>query len=556
MWNGNKPSTRREFLRTSSTAALVAALPVQFNKYAGGGVHLFTADEIARAEALARPVDPIVARDLVMRAIDAARSAGATYADARVTRRVAQDYSKSSLVGDDERLAIGVRALVDGAWGFAASPYWELDEAAQLARDAVAQATVNARSGVRRAVELGKYPVASGSWSTPIRIDPFQIPIEEKQDFAASFSGLGPTRLHGRKVDLGIGFMSFVREERAVATTDGAYFTQTVHQSGGSFAVVVTDTSKRQSSAVTASGRGISMAGAGWERILDARLRDQIPQLMAEAEELLTAPGKPVEIGRFNLVCDAATMAVLVDGTLGKATELDRVLGYEANAGGTSYLGPDPLDHLGATLGSPLLNVTANRSLPKGLATLKWDDEGVEPDEFALVSNGVLQDCSTTREQAAWLAPWYQKQNRATRSHGCAVAASALAIPQTGTPNIMMQPGTKDIGFDELVANTKTGLAVMRGYARLDFQSRTGQGSGLIREIVNGKLGAIIVGAGYLFDSTQLWKNLHTIGGASSVEAIPCSERKGEPAQSLSHTTSAVPGVLKDMPIVDMRRKA
>jgi len=350
--------------------------------------------------------------------------------------------------------------------------------------------------------------------------------------------------------------MEFTREERAVASTDGAYFTQTLHASEGNFRVDVDDTSPNHNGGSAAFGRGITRAGAGWERLLDAKLREQIPGLIEEADELLVARRKPVEIGRYDMVCDAATMAYLIDSTLGRATELDRALGYEANAGGTSYLGPDPLSQLGETLGSNHLSVTGDRAQPMGLATVKWDDEGVEPERFPIVSKGVLQDYSTTREQAAWLAPWYQKQGRAVRSHGCASASSALAITQSATPNIAMAPGTDDLDFAELVASVKTGLAVIGGGATADFQSRTGMGGGLTREIVNGKMGAVVEGAGFPFDSTQIWKALRAVGGARSSELRPAKEVKGEPEQVLGHSVSAVPGILKDIPVVDARRKA
>jgi TldD protein len=298
------------------------------------------------------------------------------------------------------------------------------------------------------------------------------------------------------------------------------------------------------------------MAGAGWERILDAKLRDQSPGLIAEAEELLALPKKPVEVGRYDIVCDATTVADFVNSTLGMATELDRTLGYEANAGGTSYLGPDPFTHLGTSLGQALVNVHGDRSMSQGLATVKWDDEGVLPESFTLVEQGTLVDYQTTREQAAWLNRWYAQRNQPVRSHGCAAASSAIAITQEYTPNLTLTPGTDDIGFDELVANTKRGLAITGGGATMDFQSRGGTGIGMIREITNGKLGAIIVGAGFLFDSTELWKTLTALGGTSHREMIPAGEVKGEPAQSASHSVMAVPGSFKDMAIIDVRRKA
>jgi TldD protein len=290
--------------------------------------------------------------------------------------------------------------------------------------------------------------------------------------------------------------------------------------------------------------------------LLDANLVDQIPQLIDEAEAALAIPSKPIEVGRYDLVCDAAAMANLVGGTLGTATELDRCLGYEANAGGTSYLGPAPFARLGTALGTSHLNVHADRSMPQGLATVKWDDEGVEPDTFPIVDNGILVDYQTTREQAPWLKAWYAKRGQPVRSHGCAAGRSALAMPMQMAPNLILMPGKDNIGFADLVANTKRGIAVLGGTVSMDFQSREGTGYAVMREIANGKLGPFIVGGGVLFDSTELWKSLQAIGGASSREQFPAGEVKGEPAQSMNHSIAAVPGAFKGMAVVDVRRKA
>jgi TldD protein len=425
-----------------------------------------------------------------------------------------------------------------------------------LGRDAVAQARSNARVSPRD-IDMGAYPVATGSWATPVRIDPFQIPIEEKTDFVTSFDALFPIHIKNRRVGGGMSSMGFYRQERATATTDGAYFTQTLYQSGGAFALTVRELAHGHETERhhEVAGRGIRTAGAGWELLLDAKLREQIPALIDEAEALLLLPHKPVEIGRYDVVCDAATMAKLVGVTLGTSTQIDRALGYEANAGGTSYLGPDPLSRLGSTaLGSSLLNISGDRAMRGGLATVKWDDEGVEPTAFPIITNGQLVDYQTTREQAAWLTPWYHQRNHPVRSHGCAWASTAVDAPLQTAPNLTLVPGTSDVGFDELVAGTKKGLAITGGDASTDFQARNGSGRGTIREIVDGKLGAIVDGGAFLFDSTQLWKNLVAIGGASSRDVIPMSERKGQPTQVTAHSVAAVPGRLKDLTIVDIRR--
>jgi TldD protein len=545
---------RRDVFRAGALATAAFAVPLGLR-----GQSSFLRHSATRLMAYdAALADRDTMRALAMRAIDAARHAGATYAEARVTRTVMQEFSGAALSVDRESLGIGVRALVHGAWGFAASPYWTLEEAAILARGAVAQATVNAKAS-SHPVDLGSYPVATGSWSTPVRIDPFMLPIEEKIDFFRSFAD--DTAMFNnsrRKGSAYLSKMDLYRQERAVASTDGADFMQTIYQAGGQFFVTVQNTDWRRPQSAPAQaqlqGSGIGDAGAGWELFLDAGLHEQVPRLLEDAEASLAIPHKPVEVGRYDIVMSGASMAGLLVATLGAATELDRALGYEANAGGTSYLGPNPLTLLGkATLGTPLLNVTGDRSMPGGLATVKWDDEGVEPETFPLVTNGVLTDYQTTREQAAWLAPWYEAQHRPVRSHGCAGAMSALSYPLQFTPNLTLAPGLHEGGVDELVAATKRGL-FFEGRVSTDFQSRSGVGLGTFREIVNGKLGAIVDGAAFMFDSSQIWKTLTALGGPSSRVQVSAAGSKGQPTQRFPYSVAAVPGILANAAVVDLKR--
>jgi TldD protein len=506
----------------------------------------------------AQPADPATVRAIALQAIDAAKSAGASYADVRLTRIVSENFSGAGFISDGEQYGIGVRALVNGGWGFAASPNWTRDEAVRLARAAAAEAKINAQADPEH-VDMGQYPIVTGSWGTPIRIDPFQLSLEEKMDFGHSLDGLYPMHEPGWSIGGSGGGIMFVRIERAIATTDGSYVTQTLYESQGMFSISVEKTKDGMPTGETrnTSARGLDRAGAGWELILDANIRDQIPQLIDEAKALfLSPPTKPVDIGRYEVVCDAGTLASLVSATLGNATQLDRCLGYEANAGGTSYLGPDPVARLGTSFGSPLLTVHGDRSMPKGLATVKWDDEGVEPNAFAIVDNGILVDYQTTREQAAWLTNWYTKQGQPIRSHGCALGMSALKVPLQRTPNLSILPGQASITFDDLVANTKRGIALTNAGVRMDFQSRDGTLVGTMREIINGKLGAFIDGGGILFDSTEIWKKLHALGGPSSRGQFPSANVKGEPAAIAGFSVAAVPGSFKDLAVVDMRRKA
>ena len=155
----------------------------------------------------------------------------------------------------------------------------------------------------------------------------------------------------------------------------------------------------------------------------------------------------------------------------------------------------DPLGMLGSfKTACPLVTVKSNRSAPTQLATVKWDDEGVIPSETTLVKDGILHDFQTTREQAAWLAPYYGKVGRPVESNGCAASQSGLAITMQHMPNLSLEPSPSPVKLDDLIANVKDGIHLSHSsLEQIDFQGRTGLLlNGRMREIKNGPLGRMI----------------------------------------------------------------
>lgn len=581
--------TRRHWL-TSQTLGMAALLPgvSRFSRQGTLWRRGIAAAATARGVRVARQaerLDPAPWQALAQRAVDAARSAGARYADARLTRIVLHEYSVGGPRGiggfpeDEEYVGVGVRALVDGYWGFSASTLATPDEVVRLARDAVAQAKDNA-NGPPWTVELGQYPVAAGTWATPHRVDPFTISIEEKLDHIAYWHQCAEQARVELVNDGSPSWLRFAREERVLATSDGALCTQTLYESGGLLLCGVPD--GQGGYVATVAAHGLERAGVGWELFLDAKISQQFfsGQLAQELAQKAAIPGKPSTIGRYTLICDGATMAALVETTLGVATQLDRALGYEANAGGTSFV-DDPLSmvgHLHVT--SPLVNLTANRSAPRELATVKWDDEGVEPQPFTLIKDGILTDFQTTREQAAWLAPYYQQHGIAVRSHGCAAAESAQLITMQHMPNLSLEPsasvGAAAIRVEDLVADVQDGILVEHGQViESDFQARTGLLGGSMREIKNGRLGKTLTGGAVLFTSEDLWKAIKAVGGPATQAVIGTTQYgsglgfgivesmethqlhgKGEPSQVTSHSVRAVAATIANQPLIDPSRKA
>ena len=234
-----------------------------------------------------------------MLALDAAKSAGASYADVRISRNRNQalftrERRVQNLV-DNETFGFGVRVLVDGAWGFAASRELTRDEVSRIARQAVDQARANRTTLVRPVTLAPVTPTPNGTWRSLARIDPFDVPIEEKVALllAANEAALGVS---------GARFVSsqmfFLREEKTLATTDGTYVVQTIYRAQPSLNItaVAPDNSDFQ----TRQSNDIQPMGKGYEHVLDAKLVENAPRWAEEAVRKLSA--KPVEVGRYDLV--------------------------------------------------------------------------------------------------------------------------------------------------------------------------------------------------------------------------------------------------------------
>jgi len=537
--------TRRTFVITGTVAAVAAAAPPWLRRT--GVLEPGSPREVPRI------TEPDV-RALALRAVDAARSAGAAYADVRLTHTYDRKISPREGVRDVEEMTVGVRALVKGYWGFAASPAWTADEMVRLGHEAVDLAKVNA-SGQPRVVDLA--PVSAhdaGHWETPLRIDPFSVPVDEILDFHQAFTVYARENFPGVRA---LSECGFTRQEKAFASTAGAFVTQALTKIGAGLGIFVPNAPAGE---INNTGSDLlPLAARGWEYVRDneGALRAEIPRLIAQLEADWRLPWRPVDVGRYDLVLDAAGMAELVDATLGTATELDRALGYEANADGTSYL-DDPVAMLGTLrVASPLVTLTGTRSTPGGLATVQWDDEGVRPDDFTLVKDGVLTDYQTTREAAGWLQEAYAKRGLTPRSHGCANAQSALYASLLFPPNLRLEPGQPDVSLEDLLAGLDRGVYVRGLGLGLDFQQRSGWSrGGLFYEVKGGKRVARWQHAGLLFRTTELWKALTALGGPGSFRWAPAQRAKGEPAQQAAYSVGAVPARFKPQTIIDSWRKA
>lgn len=538
--------TRRTLIKGSTTFAALNALSVLPNSLQAmrpsGSRH-----QSATSKFVAHDPSTSVLTDA---ALTAAQAAGATYADIRLTHTFTRKFVTNAI--DMESMTFGVRALVDGYWGFAASPIWTVDEAVRLARMAVDNAKANVL-GQPREIELAPVPaITKGQWIMPIKDDPFVTDENEITDFL-----VGTMDFIKKLPNVG-GFIlagaSFIKQDKVFASTANHFAMQRFYRSEGGVSFGVVNPANGRKKGVNLDT--MTPAGLGLEYLREQALRNEILARHAEASKDLELPLKPVDVGRYALVLDAPSAAGLVSATIGTATELDRALGYEANAGGTSYIN-DPLAMIGTLkIGAPLLTVTANRTELGGAATTKWDDEGVAPEEFTVVKDGMLVDMQTNREGAGWLKRQSGMDSLPVASRGCAYAPEAIDAPLTHCANLTMQAAPNDATFDSLVADIPNGIAIKRAGVDMDFQQITGFGVGEAFEIKNGKRVAELQGAGFLFRTPELWNVLIAVGGAASCRRFGLEAKKGEPVQRAVHSVTAPPITIKELSVIDTTRKA
>jgi TldD protein len=505
--------------------------------------------------ALFNPADPAI-RELAMLALDAAKGAGAQYADVRFSRNRSQSLftreRRVQGINDNDTFGFGVRALVDGSWGFAASSDVARDDVSRVARQAVLQAKANRAAQLKPVVLAPATPTPNGEWKSPIAVDPFTIAIEEKAALLLAANDAALKVSGARFVNSA---MFFLREEKTFASTDGTFTAQTIYRTQPS--MTVTAVSADFSDFQSLQSTDVQPMGLGYEHVTNAKLVENAPRWAELAVQKLSA--KPVEVGRYDLLLHPTHLGLTIHESIAHPTELDRAYGFEANYAGTSFVAP-PDKVLGKLrYGPELLNVVGDRAQPGSLSAIGWDDEGVKPDEFHIIRNGIVVDYQTTREQATWLDWWYKSQSKPTRSHGCSYAQSWSDVQFQRMPNVSLLPGEKDLSWDDMIAATDKGIAIVGdGSFSIDQQRYNAQfGGQLFHEIKGGKIVGMLKDVAYQIRTPEFWSAMDMLGGKKSYQLWGAfGDGKGQPAQSNSVSHGCPPTRHRQVNVINTGRKA
>ncbi|MAG35411.1 MAG: peptidase C69 [Dehalococcoidia bacterium] len=465
-------------------------------------------------------------KEVVERALNVAELRGAQFADVRVvlrrTRSVTVKNRQVEAVAIQSSSGFGVRALVDGSWGFASAATLTREKAAETAALACTIARASGRVQAERA-RLAETPVVRETYRTPVERNPFAISLDDKIALLLRAS----QAMEGESaVKVAEASAEAWEEHKLYGNSEGSLIEQTIVQSGaGIEATAVAEDEVQKRSYPNSFGR---QAGtAGWELVEEMDLVGNAPRIAAEAAQLLDAA--PCPGGTRTIILDPTQVALQVHESCGHPSELDRVLGTEASFAGTSFLTPEKLGTY--RYGSELVNITADATALGGLGTFGYDDEGVAAQRAPLVVEGRFVGYLTSRDTAATLG---------RASNGTARADGWNRIPLIRMTNINLEPG--DWALADLIADTDDGIYMQTNKSwsiddrRLNFQF----GTEIAWEIKGGQLGRPFKNATYTGITPEFWGACDAVCKEWQLWGTPnCG--KGQPMQvaRVGHGTAA-----------------
>jgi TldD protein len=530
--------SRRDFLKYTGAASLVIA----------------SSDLVGDLIAQSPKGNPLTSsfKGLADLALGEAKRAGCSYADIRFTRSVSNPVNAN---GSNDRSAaeggggfggfgggrggrggggggraraggrpgaagFGVRVIHSGVWGFASSPIVTEDEIRRITKVAaeVARASAVAK---KVDVKLAPVPAYTEYWSSPLKKEPGSVSPEDKQALVQKVVDIALKVQGVTSVNASVGVTN---EWKYFASSEGSYIEQETFEITPSFNV----SAKVGDVVKTRTFVGVPKTG-GWEVADEAEMVESAERIAGEAVEMTTA--RPVGMGLKDLVLMPAHAMLTIHEIVAHATELDRILGYEANYAGTSFVKLPDVGKL--KYGSKLFNVTADRTMPGGMATIGYDDDGVKTTQFPIVREGILVGLQTNRETAPLIGD--------KASKGCTSASSWRDYPFLRMPNVHVEPGPAGSPTPEqIIADTKDGVLIDgRGSYSIDQQRYNGQfGGNCFWEIKDGKKTRMVSDVTYNAITTDFWANLDAISGQESWRMYGTGgDAKGQPTQtnSISH---------------------
>jgi TldD protein len=457
-------------------------------------------------------------KDKLGNVLDWLKGKAVDYADCRYVRREKESIRVTDGVVDtlsrDVDMGVGIRVLFKGAWGFAAVASTKEGDIKKSANRALQTARASA-VGNKAKARLADQEIFKDNYVSPCRKDPFAVPIDEKVGLLLEISDKLKTDSHIKSAEAS---MDFFRTGKLFSSTEGAEIEQSITESGAGYQVIAFDGNEVQKRSYPNSHRG-DFATRGYEFVEEMRLLENVDVVRDEAVRLLKADSCPDM--ETDIIIAGPQMALQVHESCGHPSELDRVLGTEISLAGGSFMQLDGLNRL--KYGSEIVNIFADATIPGGLGSFGYDDEGVKAQRSPIIERGIHVGYLTSRETAGVINQ---------RSNGTMRADGWNRIPLIRMTNINLEPGEWEL--EDLIADTQNGIFFDMNKSwsiddrRLNFQF----GVECAWEIKNGKLGRMFKNPVYTGMTPRFWNSCDAICSRKywHVWGVPnCG--KGEPMQ-------------------------
>jgi TldD protein len=522
-----------------------------FIQLAGMGAGAMMMPQLAFARTIdpARMLDPLLdvtqKKMLADVSLNTARSSGASYADVRIGRYLNQFVitreEKIQNIVNTESFGVGIRVIANGTWGFASTNQVNAEGIKKATEQAVAIAKANSKFQKEPVVLAPTPSFGEVSWKTPITKNGFEVSIKDKTDLLLN--------ANAKAMENGANFvnsiMFLVNEQKYFASTDGSYIDQDVHRTWPNFSVTMID---RKSGQFKSRAAFSAPVGMGYE-YLDGKAEDKIQgpggvilynksydivedaaMAAEQAKEMIAA--KSVEPGKYDLVLEPSHLWLTIHESVGHPTELDRVLGYEANYAGTSFLTLDKWESKKFNFGSKIVNLVADKTQPGSLGAVGYDDEGVKSKRWDIIKDGVLVNYQAIRDQVGLLGQ--------DESHGCCYSQSWADVQFQRMPNVSLQPGKDQLTPEQMISGVDKGIYIVKnGSFSIDQQRYNFQFGGvLFFEIKNGKIAGMLKDVAYQANTQEFWNSCAQICDERDYRLDGAfNDGKGQPSQisAVSH---------------------
>ncbi len=455
--------------------------------------------------------------ELLSYALKTATRLGASYAEARFENHVGETFVlRNGVVDVSARTVsrgVGVRVLYNRALGFSSTGDLTRRGVSEAVKRAVELAKASARL-LSKGVSMSDEVMGKARVIVRPRVKHENVATEDKAELLRMADGeiVEAAERRGVKAVSRVFEMTLGRLEKHVLNTDGAdvYLDKPLSALNCIFTIF-------------GEGRCLQRflnlgESRGWEAVERWRIDDTMAEEAAAVSEAVRKAVEPPK-GKMDVVLGSEIIGLVCHESAGHPGEADRMLGREAAQAGETYI---TREHLGSRIGSELVTIVDDPTLPGSFGYYLYDDEGVKASERVLIERGVIKELLHNRETAPEFGV---KSNAASRAN------NYNREPIVRMANTYMKPG--DHTFEELIEDIREGVYV-KSYMEWNIDDKrwnqryVGVEAYLIRD---GELGAMVYQPVVELTTQALYSAIDALGKDLKFYAGYCG--KGDPMQGI-----------------------